>query len=88
LIDIIFEGREYRKEDFAYYPSEEPEKRMLYCAAFWELWKSEKWIMGREWRGKRFDIYMKFLKYFNGLYRIKKKGGRPITWDDFKDLNL
>ena len=72
-------------EELVYYPSEEPGKRMTYCAAFWELWKKEKGVIGKEWRGKRFRILMKFRKYFNELYRERKKEKKPIVWDDFKN---
>jgi len=86
---IGFEGKRYPKEEFVYHPSEEPQKRMLYCAAFWELWKTEKGIIGKEWRkGKRYELSMKFRKHFNRLYRERKKEKNPITWDDFKDLEL
>jgi len=28
---------------------------------------------------------MKFRKYFNELYRERKKEKKPIVWDDFKN---
>ena len=40
--DIIFKSKQYKKEEFVYYPSEEPQKRMMYCSAFYNLVIREK----------------------------------------------
>ena len=42
MVDIIFEGKQYKKEEFVYYPSEEPQKRMRFCSAFYNLVIREK----------------------------------------------
>ena len=87
--DIEFEGRKYKKEDFVYYPHREPKKRMKYFSAFWNLVKKEKGFSGKEWRkGRLYNATMEFLKYFNQLYRKRKKERKPITWDDFKDWDI
>jgi len=84
--DIEFEGRKYKKEDFVYYPHREPKKRMKYFSAFWNLVKKEKGFSGKEWRkGRLYNATREFLKYFNKLYRKRKKEQKPITWDDFKN---
>lgn len=76
---VEFKGKKYRKEELRYDPKHEPEKRMLYCAVFWEFWKRAK-----EEKGFRAQVH--FVKHFFRLYRTRKKEGNPITWDDIKQI--
>ena len=80
--DIEFEGKKYLKEQFVYYPSEEPKKRMKYCSAFYNLWIREKEIKTSH------ELWEKFISHFNKLYTEKRREKKPITWNDFKSLNL
>jgi len=87
--DIEFDGKRFRKEDFCYYPHNEPKSQMLYAAAFWELWKKAKGIIEKEWKhGKLYELNRKFRKAFNSLCRERKKEQKPITWDDIVKLEL
>jgi hypothetical protein len=80
--DISFEDKHYKKEEFVYYPSKEPQKRMKYCSAFYYLWRTCK---GEE---TSHSLYEKFIRYFNKLCTERRKEKKTITWDDFKKLSL
>jgi len=82
VYDIEFERKKYRKEQFLCYPSEEPEKRMKYCSAFYNLWIQEKK------KKTSHSLYEKFMKYFNRLCTERRKKKKAINWDDFKNLSL
>jgi hypothetical protein len=82
MSDIIFEGKQYKKEEFAYHPSKEPDKRMKYCSAYFYLWRT---VKGRK---TSHGLWEKFVNFFNKLYMERKKDKKPITWDDFKDLEF
>ena len=86
--DIKFEGKKYRKEDFCYYPLNEPKKRMKYCSAFYHLCIKEGKIgkkrkVTRE--GTVVASWWDFIRYFNEVYKRCKREGKPITWNDFRD---
>ena len=90
--DIIFEGKRRNKEDFIYCPwIEPPDKRMKYCSAFYRLWVRER--AGTTGKGlvkiSGHNLWtMKFVPFFNRLYKTKKHKKEPITWNDFKELTL
>jgi len=88
---IIFENKQYKKEEFVYYPSEEePQKRMMYCSAFYNLVIREKAkLLGKsETELKSHYSWTQFVSKFLRLYSQRTKECKPITWDDFKNLDL
>jgi hypothetical protein len=94
---IIFEGKQYRKEDFVCYPSNEPKDpssrmsyRMRYFSAFNELWKQKEAEKLKKTISEMTSHNAKerFSSYFLKLYASRKKENKPITWNDFKDFEL
>ena len=90
--DVEFEGKRYKKEEFTYCPwIESPDKRMKNCSAFYGLWLRERDVKTGKDSGKMFSRSlwtMKFVPFFNRLYKTKKHKKEPITWNDFKELTL
>jgi len=87
---VIFDGRQYTKEDFMCYPSKEPSKRMRYRNAFYELWKQKEAERLKKSIGEitSHRAIERFTSYFFKLYADGKKENKPITWDDFKHFEL
>lgn len=79
-------GKPLKKEHAIYNVASNPKRRMEYCSIFYNLWRYHRAVSRQ--RGVDAEIWRKFIKYFNRVYRACKRENRKMTFFDFRELTM